>query len=165
MRTSILAAITATAIAFTTAAHAEQWWVTGATKNSTAAVELDSMTTSSTGMRRVWVATITAKPETNYGLPHSDVHLLRTLYEFDCKERRFRALQTSFLTKELVNRHEQPHKDPTWAYTAPGTTGSAVIEVACRGPEHADLAGPLDSLSKFVDVYFDWLSVQDSASK
>lgn len=161
MRSSILAAIAALSVA--PSAHAEQWWFVRVGEDSGLVIELDSIASASSGTRRVWTANVYATPVKN--VVYQDVSLSRILFELDCKDGRFRSLQSSFMTKEFVSRYEHTSTSLQWQYAPPGTAGSAILEVACKGSDKADLVGPLKDLSEAVDLYFTWLHSQKAASK
>ena len=152
---SILAAIAVTAIASAAPAHAENWWIIDMGGKSGTVLEADSMVILPSGNRRVWVAIIHPKPMTD--LPISDVSVLRTLFELDCKDGRFRSLQTGFMTKTLENRH-QSHAPSEWSYVAPGTMGASMFDVTCRGNESAKIGKSIRDLATAVDVYHYYLS-------
>ncbi len=151
----ILAAITATAIASAAPAHAEQWWIIDMNGKTATVFEADSMVILPSGNRRVWVAMIDPKPMAD--LPISDVSILRTLFELDCKDGRFRSLQTGFMTKTLENRH-QTNTPSEWSYVAPGTMAASLFDATCHGNESAKIGKPIRDLTTAVDVYSYYLS-------
>lgn len=158
----ILAAIAVTAVASAAPVHAEQWWVVGADRDHAEVVELDTVTTSSIGTRRMWTAFIYAAPLK--GTPEPNVYVSRSLFELDCQDGRYRILQSAFLTKELSNLDTRTHPEVNWTYAPPGTRGYVFLNAACRGIDKSDAGGPWPNLGEAVQRYFRYLS-DEAASK
>lgn len=159
MRLPILAAIAATALSASTTAHAELWWVIGASADSGALLaELDSKATNTAGHHQMWIAMFFAPSITQ----SSKVRIVRSLWEFDCTEGRYnRDIQITATDRELspIISYNSPSG---WRYAAPGTTENAILDVSCDRSDKDTLAGPFKNLVEAANWYFNTSITQNT---
>lgn len=141
---------------FSTPVHAEQWWSFHVDKINAKLIELDSLSRSpKTGTVNVWTAVIYSSAVSF--IPEGDAYVARSLIRVDCANNRYRPLQSEYLTKDLARRGVYDLSEQPWTYAEPGTSGSSLIQSACKEFAKSDGSGPIPSLYEASLLYNRWL--------
>ncbi|UYY77507.1 surface-adhesin E family protein [Sphingomonas sp. R1] len=131
------------------------WAATAVSKDNSGMTYLDLSSMSKSGsLVRAWTATVFTN-SFKYG--NKDVFAMRDFVEFDCEQRRQRAVSRIAYSRdgEVVTQYNR--EDAEWSYNPPGTTGFGAIQVACGLTEPQTLTPGSDPI-KMIDLIISTLS-------
>jgi hypothetical protein len=110
-------------------------------------VDVDTITNSRSGTRRMWVTTIVDQPTKLGQTMNSGIQVAKTLEEFDCIERKTRTLQVALYAADGSSRNIDDAGPGSWFYPIPGSSNGVIISIACDGDRSNSQAAHLRNVT------------------
>lgn len=127
LRLSLLVGMTLAAMVY---AHATQWSYLPGARDLSYAVDIDSISTSPEGFIEYVAKTAWKVPAMLSGASQP-VAISVTRYQIDCRRKRWRALDTHYLTTRGTSAGSLHPSKPDWTAIGPGTVIDRMFRKVC----------------------------------